>query len=93
MYRERMERGITTTGRFANMSPRERDRRQRWAAKGRVRVTHPNHGSVVVPNSSNFVALLNAAEVWGCDWLEIRDAEIQSADRSEIVAPMPIHYV
>lgn len=92
MYCERMGRGVTPTGRFTGMTAQERDRRQRWAAKGRVRVTHPDHGSVVVPNSSNFVALLNAAEVWGCDWLEIRAAVIQGVDRSEPVPRMPIHY-
>lgn len=93
MYHQRFRRGITQTGRFSNLLPQERDRRQRWAAKGRVRVTHPDHGSVVVPNSSNFVALLNAAEVWGCDWLELRDAVIQGVDRSEPVSKMPIHYI
>ncbi len=92
MYRERMERRITPPGRFSNMSAKERDLRQRWSAKGRAKVTHPEHGSVVVPHSSNFAALLNAADVWGCDWLEIRDAKVWGVDRSTPTAPIPIHY-
>lgn len=89
MYRERMERRVTPPGKFSNMSANERGRLQRWAAKGRSRVIHPDHGSVVVPHSSNFSAILNAAEVWGCDWLEIHDAEVWAADPSEPVARMP----
>jgi hypothetical protein len=41
-----------------------------------ARVEHPAHGSVVVPHRSNYAALLNAAEVWRCDWMEIRDAKV-----------------
>ncbi|MEG1593969.1 MAG: hypothetical protein RR350_06120 [Oscillibacter sp.] len=89
MYRERMERGVAPPSRFLNTTAQERSRRQRWEAKGRAKVTHPDHGSVVVPHSSNFSAILNAAEVWGCDWLEIHDAEVWAADPSEPVARMP----
>lgn len=92
MYRERMERRVTPPGWFSNMSARERDLRQRWAVKTKARVTHPDHGSVVVPHSSNLSALLNAAEVWGCDWLEIRDATVCYTDPADPVVPMPIHY-
>ena len=46
----------------------ERERENRWNAKGRACVTHPKYGSVVVPHSSNLAALMNAAEYWGCDW-------------------------
>lgn len=49
----------------------ERERENRWNAKGRACVTHPKYGSVVVPHSSNLAALMNAAEYWGCDWSEI----------------------
>lgn len=52
----------------------ERERENRWNAKGRACVTHPKYGSVVVPHSSNLAALMNAAEYWGCDWSEITDA-------------------
>jgi hypothetical protein len=71
----------------------ERSRRERWRAKGRSRVTHPAHGSVVVPHGSNFAALLNAADVWGCDWLEIRGAEVWAAEPGATAAKMPIHYI
>ena len=54
----------------------QRSREERWNDPGRSRVVHPKYGSVVVPHSSNLTALLNAAEYWGCDWLEIRDAEV-----------------
>lgn len=57
----------------------KRARETRWNAKGRSRVVHPKYGAVVVPHSSNFTALLNAAEYWGCDWTEIRDAEVWAA--------------
>ena len=66
-----------------------RARFHRWQAPGRARVEHPAHGSVVVPHGSNFAALLNAAEVWGCDWTEIRDAEVWRADKEERPVPMP----
>ena len=49
----------------------ERERENRWNAKGRACVTHPKYGSVVVPHSSNLAALMNAAEYWDCDWSEI----------------------
>lgn len=39
----------------------ERERENRWNAKGRACVTHPKYGSVVVPHSSNLAALMNAA--------------------------------
>ena len=43
----------------------------------------------MVPHGSNFAALLNAAEVWGCDWTEIRDAEVWRTDKEERPVPMP----
>ena len=59
---------------------REREREQRWNAKGRARVVHPKYGKVIVPHHSNFAAILNAAEDWGCDWMEILDAEVWRAE-------------
>ena len=44
--------------------------------RGRARVVHPKYGAVVVPHRSNYAALLNAAEYWGCEWTDIRDAEV-----------------
>lgn len=35
---------------------------------------------------------MNAAEVWGCDWVKILDAEVWAVDPSEPVAEMPAHY-
>ena len=65
-----------------------RARFHRWQAPGRARVEHPAHGSVVVPHCSNLAALLNAAEVWGCNWVEILDAQVWAA-QGEQAAPMP----
>ena len=70
----------------------ERSRIHRWQVPGRSRVVHPAHGAVVVPHTSNLGAIMNAAEVWRCDWETILDAEVWAADPSEPVAEMPIHY-
>lgn len=70
----------------------ERSRRERWAAPGAAKVTHPAHGSVVVPHRSNYAALLNAAEVWGCSWLEIRDATVMLANPGELRCQY-LHYI
>ena len=70
-------------------SAAERARIHRWNVPGKSRVTHPAHGSVVVPHVSNLAAVMNAAEVWGCDWTEIRDAEVWRADKEERPVPMP----
>lgn len=63
---------------------------QRWN-RARARVEHPAHGSVVVPHASNLAAILNAAEVWRCNWVTILDAKVWAADPSEPVAKMPLH--
>lgn len=70
----------------------ERSRIHRWQVPGRSRVVHPAHGAVVVPHTSNLGAIMNAAEVWRCDWVTILDTEVWAADPSEPVAEMPIHY-
>ena len=54
-------------------------RRDRWAAEGRSKVTHPRFGSIVVPHCSRLGALKNAAELWGVHWMEISDAEVWAA--------------
>lgn len=69
-----------------------RARFHRWQAPGRSRVVHPAHGSIVVPHASNLAAILNAAEVWGCDWTTIMDAGVWITDQTEPAAEMPIHY-
>lgn len=76
MYGERLGWGVTReAARKYETSVTERARRERWQASGCARVVSREYGTVVVPHGSNFAALLNAAEVWGCDWTEIRDAE------------------
>lgn len=67
----------------------ERSRRERWEPKSLARVTHPAHGSVVVPHRSNLAAIMNAAEVWRCDWLEITDATVYVAEPGAVPASMP----
>ena len=70
-----------------NEGSREQTRRE---AVARARF-HPEHGAIVVPHASNLAAILNAAEVWRCDWATILDAEVWAADPAEPVAKMPIH--
>mgnify|MGYP000763518718 FL=1 len=67
----------------------ERERENRWNAKGRACVTHPKYGSVVVPHSSNLAALMNAAEYWDCDWSEITDASVMVAKPGDGPAVKP----
>ena len=71
----------------------QRSLMERWNAKGRSCVVHPERGAVVVPHSSNLTALLNAAEYWGCDWLEIRDAEVRIAKPEDGPAVKPKEFV
>ena len=93
MYRERMERPVRTGMEYrARRSPAERTRLERWQTPGLAKVVHPTRGTVVVPHRSNLAALMNAAEVWRCDWVTILDAEVWAADPSEPVAEMPTHY-
>ena len=54
----------------------ERAKASRWAAPGRARVIHRSHGETIVPCASKFGAILCAADVWGCDWSEVLDAEV-----------------
>lgn len=55
----------------------ERDRQLRWQAKTSARVVHPIYGETVVPNRSNFAAILCASEVWGVEWSELLNAEVR----------------
>ena len=84
--RERMEWNLNRTDTRAAAARRARI--HRWSVPGRARVTHPAHGAVVVPHCSNLAAILNAAEVWGCNWVEILDAQVWAA-QGEQAAPMP----
>lgn len=51
----------------------ERSRKERWMAKGRARVSHPLYKPVIVPHASAYAAILNAAEYWGCSYMDIHD--------------------
>lgn len=82
-YRERLSPEITR--KIFN----DRARSDRWRVKTMARVIHPGHGTVVVPCPSKFAAILNAAEVWGCDWTEITDAEVWAAEPGDVPASMP----
>lgn len=92
---KRVERDINQahwSGPEAKARADERSRETRWSAKSASRVEHPAYGSVVVPHHSNFSAILNAAEFWGCDWLEILDAKVWAVGPGEKPVPPPIHY-
>lgn len=52
--------------------------RSRWAFPTKARVTHPAYGEAIVPAPSLYGAILCAAEVWGCDWSVVLDAEVRS---------------
>ena len=63
----------------------ERDeiaRRNRWSAKGRAYVVHPDYGRLRVPCASPFAAVLCAAEIWHViwhvDWAEILDSNVEA---------------
>ena len=70
-------------------SAEERERENRWSAPGRARVVHPAYGTVVVPNASNLAAIMNAAEVWRCDWAKITDAKVWRAEPGDVAVKMP----
>ena len=90
MYRERMERPVRTGMEYrTRRSPAERTRLERWEVKTLAKVVHPTLGTVAVPHCSNLAALMNAAEVWGCSWMEIRDAKVWAADPGAVPVPMP----
>lgn len=66
-----------------SLEAERRAREDRWNAKGTARVEHQKYGSVIVPHSSNFAAVRNAAEFWGCDWLEVIGAKVWKADAKD----------
>ena len=68
-----------------------RDRVYRWTAVGRGKVTHPAYGPVIVPHTSNFAAIMCAAEVWGVHWFDVLHATVTMPTREEMAqcAPVP----
>lgn len=91
MYRKRMGRYMRYPDdhQWACDRAAERSHQNRWNAKGAARVIDPVRGTVVVPCSCSLSALLCAAEVWGCDWTEIRDAKVWLAEPGDRVETMP----
>ena len=89
-YRGRLGWGVDKEAdRKRELSAAERSRLERWRATGCARVESPKYGTVVVPHQSNLSAILNAAEVWGCDRTDLRDVKVWSADKEEKPIPMP----
>ena len=70
-------------------SQAERARIERWRFPAAARVTHPDHGPVVVPCRSKLAAIMCAAEVWGCNWTSLEGAEVWRAEPGDRVATMP----
>lgn len=75
-----METEKITQWRAAHERAVQRNREYRWNAAGRAQVVHPRYWELVVPHGSNLEAIMNAAEIWGCDWLELLDAEVLLAE-------------
>lgn len=84
-----MGRRINEDERSRLLSAEERQRKNRWTAAGRSRVIHPVYGAVVVPHASNWAAIMNAAEVWRCDWAKITDAQVLAAEPGDVAVKMP----
>ena len=80
-------RRAVTWGSLTQQDAAARAREERWRAAGRSRVVSQKYGEVVVPHGSNLAALMNAAEVWGCSWTDIRDAEVWAADPGAVPVP------
>lgn len=68
---------------------RERSILYRWNAPAVSKVIHPAYGEIIVPHCSNLSALMCAADVWRCDWTEIRGAEIRWVPPGAQAVPMP----
>ena len=60
----------------------ERDKLHRWNAINYARVTHPAHGTVIVPHSSKLSAIMCAAELWECTWISVIHAQVWAAEMS-----------
>lgn len=75
-------------GKYDMAGAMSRDRVSRWNARARAIVVHPERGAVIVPAGGGFAALKCAAEVWGCDWMEIRGATVRLAKENAPVGPV-----
>lgn len=53
------------------------------SAPASARIIHSEHGEVIVPCRSKLTALLCAAEIWGCDWTDFREAQVLAIENHE----------
>lgn len=89
MCGERMGRRVTLGGWAHNQDAVEMERISRWQKKTIARVTHPKHGTVVVPCGSKLSAIICAAEVWGCKDTDILSADVWRAEPGDVPVKMP----
>lgn len=75
-------------GKYDMAGAMRRDRMERWKAQSKAIVAYPGRGAVIVPASSGFAALQCAAEVWDCDWMDIRGATVRAAKENAPVGPV-----
>jgi hypothetical protein len=54
----------------------------RWNFPQLAKVIHPDYGEVYVPCASPYSAILCAADLWGCDWMNVLNAEVRRVERS-----------
>lgn len=66
-------------------------RKNRWNAPGNACVTHPAHGTVIVPCKSKLAAIICAADVWRCDFSEIIGASVMMAEPWQTPLAMPLY--
>lgn len=59
-----------------NAAAQKRSKRERWDFPKKARVTHPKYGEVIVPAKSRYCAILCAAEIWGCKFEDIHNAQV-----------------
>lgn len=70
----------------------ERERAYRWTVRGRAKVVHPDFGSIIVPHASKLTALMNAAEYWGVQWTDLRDAKVLDVGPDGGPTVVPVEY-
>lgn len=70
-------------------------RRERWSAKGRAKVSHPNYDPVIVPCGSCYAATLCAADIWGCECDRdiLLRTKVEMCDQTLPLSAAPIHYI
>ena len=66
----------------ARRRAKEQERRERWAFPAKAAVSHQIHGETIVPCASPLAAVMCAAEIWDCDWVNILGAEVRRYEES-----------